>query len=99
MSIISELCRRLVETNKGQNYYFVDRFVRLVLTLPTSTASTERAFSAMKHIKTNLRGKIEDEFLADAVVINIEKDFADNIDFDEIIDEFYSIKNRRAQLK
>ncbi|KAH9781335.1 TTF-type domain-containing protein [Citrus sinensis] len=50
---LSELCRRLVETRKSQIYFLLDRLIRLMLTLPVSTATTERAFSAMKLIKTN----------------------------------------------
>jgi hypothetical protein len=33
----------------------VDKLLRLLLTLPVSTATTERAFSAMKFVKTRLR--------------------------------------------
>ena len=98
MSTISELCQVLVETNKSQHYHLIDRLIRLVLTLPVTTATTERAFSAMKHVKTVLRNKMEDEFLADSMVIYIERDFSKMIDSDSIIDDFYSMKNRRAQL-
>jgi hypothetical protein len=37
----------------------VDKLLRLLLTLPVSTATTERAFSAMKFVKTRLRRKRE----------------------------------------
>ncbi|XP_057479268.1 uncharacterized protein LOC130766649 [Actinidia eriantha] len=67
MSTISELCQVLAETNKSQHYHLIDRLIRLVLTLPVTTATTERAFSAMKHVKTVLRNKVEDEFLADSM--------------------------------
>ena len=51
MSTISELCRGLVETNKSQHYHLIDKLNHLVLTLPVSTATTERVFSATKHVK------------------------------------------------
>jgi hypothetical protein len=76
----------------------IDRLIRLVLTLPVSTATTERAFSAMKHVKTVLRNKIEEEFLADSMMIYIERELVEDIDLDSIIDEFYSTKHRRVQL-
>ncbi|XP_073119761.1 uncharacterized protein [Henckelia pumila] len=44
MSTISELCRGLFETKKSQHYNLIDRLIRLVLILPVSTATTERAF-------------------------------------------------------
>jgi hypothetical protein len=46
-------------------HFFFDRLIRLVLTLPVSTAASERAFSAMKLVKTRLRNKMGDEFLRD----------------------------------
>uniref|UniRef100_A0A2N9FSG3 HAT C-terminal dimerisation domain-containing protein n=1 Tax=Fagus sylvatica TaxID=28930 RepID=A0A2N9FSG3_FAGSY len=99
LTSLSELCQRLVETGKVSIYFLIDRLVRLVLTLPVSTATTERAFSAMKLVKTTLRNKMEDGFLADCLVIYIERELARNIDSDSIINDFYSIKNRRAPLK
>jgi hypothetical protein len=97
MSIISELCRGLVETNKSHHYHLNDRFIRLVLTLPVSTAQS--AFSAMKHVKTVFRNKIEEEFLADSMMIYIERELVEYIDSDSIIDKLYSIKYRRVQLQ
>ncbi|KDO65534.1 hypothetical protein CISIN_1g041731mg, partial [Citrus sinensis] len=73
--------------------------IRLVLTLHVSTATTERAFSAMKLIKTTHRNKMENEFLSDCIVIYIEREIADNIDSDAIVDEFSFLKNHRTQLR
>jgi hypothetical protein len=57
--------------------FFLGRLIRLVLTLPVSTATTERAFSAMKLVKTRLRNKMEDGFLRDCLIIYIEKEIAE----------------------
>jgi len=51
----------------------IDRLIRLILTLPVSTATTERSFSTMKIIKTRLQNKMEDEFLADNIIITLKK--------------------------
>ncbi|XP_015953969.1 uncharacterized protein LOC107478340 [Arachis duranensis] len=51
---LSELCNKLQEMGKSRTYHMVDRLIRLVLTLPVSTATIERAFSAMKIVKTRL---------------------------------------------
>jgi hypothetical protein len=99
MSSFFELCQKLVETRKGSIYFLIDILVHLVLTLPVSTATTERAFSAMKLVKTTLRNKMEDEFLANCLTVYIEREFVENIDSDSIIDDFYSLKDRRAPLK
>ncbi|BFG30846.1 hypothetical protein CerSpe_171200 [Prunus speciosa] len=92
------LLERLVETRLAQTYYLINRLIRLVLTLPVSTATTERAFSCMRLIKNRLRNKIGDEFLADCMLLHIEREFADNIDNESIINYFNSMKTRRVQL-
>ena len=53
----------------------------------------------MKLVKTTLRNKMEDEFLANCLIVYIEREFAENIDSDLIIDNFYSLKDCRAPLK
>lgn len=54
----------------------VDKLIRLVLTLPVSTVSTQRTFSAMKILKIDLRSKTDDAFLADIMVMYTERQFA-----------------------
>ena len=73
---------------------FPCRLIRLVLTLPVSTATTERAFSAMKLVKTRLRNKMEDGFLRDCLLIYIEKELAVGFSTDDIIDEFNTESRR-----
>ncbi|KAG6660505.1 hypothetical protein CIPAW_03G111900 [Carya illinoinensis] len=94
---IADLCRRLVETEKSNIYYFIDRLVRLILTLPVSTATSEQAFSVMKIVKIRLRNKIEDEFLANNLVIYIKKEIAKNFDLDSILDDFVCLKECKLQ--
>ncbi|XP_052110287.1 uncharacterized protein LOC107466193 [Arachis duranensis] len=69
LSTLAELYQKLTETGKSNIYPLIDRLIRLVLTLPVTTATIERAFSAMKIIKTRLRNKMEDEFLADCMIV------------------------------
>ncbi|KAK9671916.1 hypothetical protein RND81_12G063600 [Saponaria officinalis] len=95
---ISDLCRWLGEIEKGEIYYLIDRLVRLVLTLPVSTATAERPFSAMKLIKTALRNRMEDDYLTDSLIVYVEKGIAKEFDIDSIIDEFASKKDRRSLL-
>jgi hypothetical protein len=55
----------------------IDRLLPLLLTVPVSTASAERVFfSILKIIKTRLRNKMEDEFLANSLLIHIEGEIA-----------------------
>ncbi|CAH9082412.1 unnamed protein product [Cuscuta europaea] len=88
----------LVKTRKADDFKMLTRLIRLVLTLPVSTATTERAFLAMKHVKTAIRNKMADEFLADSLTIFIERELVSTIDIDSLIDEFAKVKDRRVQL-
>ncbi|XP_052620868.1 uncharacterized protein LOC111892149 [Lactuca sativa] len=98
VSTIADLCKGLVETQKRETYYLLDRVVRLILTLPVSTATTERGFSAMKIFKNRIRNKMSDDFLANNLVVYIEREIAENIDTKSVIDEFKDLKGRRAEL-
>ncbi|XP_062013984.1 uncharacterized protein LOC133730401 [Rosa rugosa] len=94
---VSDLCRRLVESRKSSFFPMIYRLICLVLTLPVSTATTERAFSSMNIIKNKFQNKIEDEFLDELMVLYIEKEFADSIDNDSVIAEFEVSGPRRVR--
>ena len=70
--------------------------IELVLTLPVSTATTERSFSAMKIVKTRLRSKMEDDFLSDSLIVYIEKEIAEKLSTESIIDDFRDLKEHRV---
>ena len=91
---LSELCRRLVETRRSKHFLLIDRLIHLVLTPLVSTATTERAFSTIKLIKTSLRSKMDDEFLTNCLVVYVEREITDTIDLDSTIDEFNAVKTR-----
>ena len=99
MSSIADLCQGLVETKKSTIYLLVESLIRFILTLPVSTTTTERAFSAIKIVKTRLRNRMEDDFLVNYLIVHIEKEIVERFTIDMIIDDFYSMKERRAQLK
>ncbi|TVU22346.1 hypothetical protein EJB05_32035, partial [Eragrostis curvula] len=99
LTSVADLCRRLVETKKVDDYHLIDRLIRLVLTLPVSTATTERAFSAMKLVKTRKRNKMEDGFLRSCLVLYIEREMAIKITTDSIIDDFNAVKERAVKFK
>nr|XP_023927533.1 uncharacterized protein LOC112038930 [Quercus suber] len=97
LSSVAELCQRLVETEKSHVYPIIDRLIHLVLTLPMSTATGERAILAMKIVKTRLRNKMEDEFLSNNLVVYIEREIAENFTTDSVLDDFRSFKERRLE--
>ncbi|XP_071737558.1 uncharacterized protein [Rutidosis leptorrhynchoides] len=97
-STLTEVFKVLVETEKCENYNLLYRLIRLILTLPVSTATTERAFSGMKICKNRLRTKMSDDFLAYNLVVYIERKIAEKFDSESVIEDFKLLKGRRVEL-
>ena len=76
LNSLSKLRQWLVRTRNSEHYKLVYRIIRLVLTLPISTVTTERAFLAIKVVKTNIHKKMENDFLRDSLMLYIEKKIA-----------------------
>ncbi|CAH9103364.1 unnamed protein product [Cuscuta epithymum] len=98
VATLVELCEELTKSRRSDSYVMMSRLIRLVLILPVSTATAERSFSAMKLLKTTLRNKMADDFLADCMMLYIERDLTLSIDVDYIVDEFFASKPRRGQI-
>ncbi|KAL6499204.1 hypothetical protein OROHE_026232 [Orobanche hederae] len=94
----AELCQWLVRTRREITFDLIYRVISLLLTLHVSTATTERSFSAMNILKIRIRSKMEDEFLNDSLVLYIERELAEKITLDEIIEDFKAAKDRRVPL-
>ena len=93
---LSKLCKWLVRTGNSEHYKLVYRMVRLVLTLLVSTATTERAFSTMKVVKTDIQNKMENDFLTDSLMLYNEKDIVLIFSLDSIVDDFEDLKEYRV---
>lgn len=52
---------------------------------------------AISLIKTKLWNKMDDDFLANYLITYIEKEIAQNFEVDDIINDFYEMKERRLQ--
>ncbi|KAK4734534.1 hypothetical protein R3W88_008795 [Solanum pinnatisectum] len=74
MRRIRDLAKALVEANLVETYSLVYLLVKLTLILPVATATVERAFSSMKHIKNEVQNSIGNQYLNDCLVCYIECD-------------------------
>ena len=92
-----DLSVKLVETNRHKVYDLVYLLIKLVLLLPVATTSVERAFSGMDFVKTKQRNKMTDSLLDDCLVTFIERDILDEVDEDDVIKTFMSIRKRRPK--
>ena len=94
---IASLAKKMVELEKHIMFPTVYRLIELALLLPVATATVERAFSAMKIIKTELRNKMSDGWLNDLMVCYIEREIFKGLDLAEVKKDFQS-KGRRLPL-
>ena len=67
-----------------------------LLTLPVTTCSAERSFSALKRIKTTARLTMGTERLTGLALLHIHRDIS--IEFSDILDEFARRHPRRLQV-
>lgn len=76
--------------NSPSRHYLpqVEKLVRLILTLPATNATSERAFSALKRIKTYLRNSMGQKRLNACLALHLYKDMNTALDNDEIIKQF-----------
>jgi hypothetical protein len=92
---IVDLSVKLVDTNRHKVYDMVYLLLKLVLLLPVATASVERVFSALVIVKTKSRNKLGDIVLDDCLQTFIERDIFFQVDEDDIIEIFMSLRKRR----
>ena len=85
---------KLVETKRHKVYDMVYMLLKLILLLPVATASVERVFSALVIVKTKSRNKIGDTVL-DYLVTFIERDIFFQVNEDDIMETFMSLRKRR----
>lgn len=96
--IYKNLCQN---QNLSASFIQVKRLCSLILTLPSTTASAERTFSALKRIKTYLRNTMGQTRLSALALISIEQELLKDISsksnfYDLVIEEFIE-KDRRAE--
>lgn len=70
--------------------------IKIALVLPVSVASGERTFSKLKLIKNYCRTTMSQERLVGLATISIEKELAETLDYEEIIENFAKAKARRV---
>ena len=70
--------------------------MKIYLTIPINSAEAKRAFSVLKLLKTWLRTAMEDERLSDLGVIKMACGFM--IEYENILNDFIKIKERRLKL-
>jgi hypothetical protein len=92
---LTSLSKIMVRLERHIVFPLVYRLIELALILPVATATVERAFSAMKIIKTELRNKMTDGWLNDLMLCYIEREIFKGLDLQQIKKAFQKKKDRK----
>ena len=92
---ILEVLQVLNQRQLTHAYPNVTCLYKLCLTLPVTTATTERSFSKLKLVKTALRSTMIEERLSALLLLSLERDLTDQVNFDNVIDAFALSRPRR----
>jgi len=90
-----QVLQKILSNSVGNVYSNVAIALRIMLTLPVTTATAERSFSKLKLIKNYLRTTLDQEKTTNLAIISIEHEIVDEMDFDDIIDTFADLKSRK----
>lgn len=96
---LKEVLPFLIEKQMAPGLPNLSILYKIYLTLPVTSATAERSFSRLKLIKNYLRSTMTNERLSALALLSIERDLAENIDFESTINRFASMKSRRKQFK
>lgn len=101
-SSVSDLWKSIKECGLDQAFPQILKLCELTLTIPATSASTERSFSALKRIKNFIRNSTGQERLSSLALLSIEKELVQEISrqqrfYDDVIDEFAK-RSRRIPL-
>lgn len=88
---------------KNETEGIYNNFIKIIrdfCVIPVTSASCERAFSKLTHVKTKLRSTMKQDRLDDLMLPYMEQSLANNIDVENVIEELKKLVpfNRRLLL-
>jgi hypothetical protein len=84
----------IVQRKLSEVYPDLFILLRIIMTVPVTTASAERSISRLKLIKTYLRTTMAQERLTEIVILSIENDIDSALDYSEVLGSFSCRKSR-----
>ena len=85
----SSICKEMLPS--------VHNLLRLYLTIPVTSATSERTFSALKCVLTSLRSSMTEKRLNNCLILYIHKDLTDALDIKSQAKEFASRNQERIK--
>lgn len=90
-----DILRYVVKWGFDESFPNLLIILRIFLTLCVSVAMCERSFSKLNLVKNYLRSTMSQSRLSNLAILSIERQVAQTISYDAVIDKFASLKARR----
>ena len=89
-------CHRVLFAMK-ESFSDIFLYYKLVLTIPMSSASSERSFSSLNRIKSLLRTTMVEDRSSNLTLLRINRDLSNRLNEDHfmVVDEFAKLASRR----
>ena len=95
---VETICQAMASNSVYQTMLpSVHLLLRLYMTLPISSATSERTFSAMKHLMTYLRSTMREKRLNHCLLLHVHKSLTDGLDLISAAKEFISHYDERLK--
>ena len=76
----------------------VRRLFELIMVMPATNATSERSFSALRHLKNYLRTTMSQQRLNHLMIMHIHKERTDNIDLKLVLNNFIAGSEHRSSI-
>ena len=93
-----QLIQYILENNSQEIYQNLYIAIRIMLTIPVTTASSEKSLSKLKLIKTYLKSTISQERQSPLSVLSIDAEIGASVSYDTILKRFSGAKSRKVRL-
>ena len=96
---IDEMIQKLMSHGDGMHIFTeVSNLIRLCLTIPVSSATAERSFSALRRLKTFTRSTMKASRLTHLALLHVHQDRTDKMDLNDLCQTFVSSNERRESV-
>ena len=99
---VTQLCNYMLSFDLVDVFPEAYKLSKLIITIPASSSSAERSFSALKRIKTYLRNAQGQDRLSSLAMLSIEKSLLSELrrsaTFNDDVIDIFAKKNRRIEL-
>ena len=97
---LMDIVRHLQNLSHAQHLLLsqVFKLAQYCLVMPASNATSERAFSAMRRIKTYLRNTMSENRLNHAMCLSVHREMLDALDLKLVMNDFIDNVDRRKQV-